>query len=251
VAEVIDQLIVEYEVALQKVAAVGQWEAPQEGLALGWLLIRNVATVTQLARHDEAFVTAAWSNTRVAFELATRIIWMLHPVDRYEAECRWLSFLEEYERIETTLAREVPSDAELHNDKADAIEKFRRSVIAVLPKGYRPYKVPKFWKMLETVDTPEMYQYYRQGSQYVHGGMYASASYSRNLGTKRTLGDFTSVTDWVLPLRLCWLSLLKASWFILDRLDVPEQAMPNWGALEERANTAFRRLALLAARPQT
>ena len=44
--------------------------------------------------------TAAWSNARVAFELSVRIIWMLQPTDRYEAECRWLAFLKEHEQAE-------------------------------------------------------------------------------------------------------------------------------------------------------
>jgi hypothetical protein len=241
-------MIVEYIRALRSVAVMGRWEAPQEGLALGWLLIRNVEAVAELARCDEVLVTAAWSNARVAFELATRIIWLLHPADRYEAECRWLSLLGEYEEIERKLAREVPAYADSHNEKADAIRSFREGVIAALPSGYRVRRMPNFLNMLKALDTPEMYQYYRQGSQYVHGGMYASASYSRNLGSKRTLGDFTSTVDWILPMRLCWLALRRAAWFILDRLEVPEQAMPHWGELGDDADTAFQALAFYATR---
>jgi hypothetical protein len=248
VAEVIDQMVAEYVAALRRAAVIGRWEAPQEGIALGWLLIRNVDAVTELARRDEVFVTAAWSNTRVAFELATRIIWMLRPGDRYEAECRWLSLLGEYEEIERKLSREVPSYADRHNEKADAIGNFRERVISALPSGYRVRRIPNFLNMLKALDTPEMYQFYRQGSQYVHGGMYASASYSRNIGYERDLGDFTSTFDWILPIRLCWLSLRKASWFILDRLEVREQAMPNWGELEEHADAAFQALAFYATR---
>jgi hypothetical protein len=248
VAEVIDQMVAEYVGALRSVAVIGRWEAPQEGIALSWLLIRNVDAVTELARLDEVFVTAAWSNTRVAFELATRIIWMLHPGDRYEAECRWLSLLGEYEEIERKLAREVPSNADRHNEKADAIGNFRERVILALPSGYRVRRIPNFLNMLKALDTPEMYQFYRQGSQYVHGGMYASTSYSRNLGYNRDLGDFTSTFDWILPMRLCWLSLRKASWFVLDRLEVREQAMPNWDELDEHADAAFQALAFCATR---
>jgi len=173
---------------------------------------------------------------------------MLHPVDRYEAECRWLALLGEYEKIERKLAREVPSDANRHNEKADIIGNFREGVIAALPSGYRVSGMPSFLNMLKSLDTPEMYQFYRQGSQYVHGGMYASASYSRNLGYERKLGDFTSTVDWILPMRLCWLSLRQASWFILDRLEVPKQAMPKWNKLEGRADAAFQVLAFSATR---
>lgn len=248
VAEVIEQLVSEYVRALRRVAVLGRWEAPREGLALGWLLIRSIEAAAELARRDEAFVTAAWSNTRVAFELATRIIWMLQPADRYGAECRWLSLLGEYEEIERKLAREAPSYADRHNEKADAIASFREGVIAALPSGYKVKGMPRFRDMLKALDTPEMYQFYREGSQYVHGGLYASASYSRNLGSARDLGDFTSTFDWILPMRLCWLSLRRASWFILDRLEVPEQAMPQWDQLEDYANTAFQELAVYATR---
>jgi hypothetical protein len=249
VAGVIDQMIDEYRRALRSVASMGPWEAPREGIALGWLLIRNVEAVAELARRDEVLVTAAWSNTRVAFELSTRIIWMLQPADRYEAECRWLSLLGEYEEIERKLAREVPSNSDLHNGKAEAIGTFREGVIAALPSGYRVLRMPSFLSMLNALDTSEMYQYYRQGSQYVHGGMYASASYSKDLGSYRILSDFTSTVDWVLPMRLCWLSLRNASRSILDRLEVTEQAMPQWGELKDHADIAFRALAFYATQP--
>ena len=152
-------MIAEYVRALRNVAVMGRWEAPQEGLALGWLLIRNVEAAVELARRDEVLVTAAWSNARVALELATRIIWMLHPADRYEAECRWLSLLGEYEEIERRLAREVPSYADRQNEKADIIRNFREGIIAALPSGYWVQRKPNFLNMLEALDTPEMYQF--------------------------------------------------------------------------------------------
>lgn len=62
-------MIVKYVAALRGVASIGRREAPQEGIVLGRLLIRNVEAVVEMARHDEVFVTAAWSNARMAFEL--------------------------------------------------------------------------------------------------------------------------------------------------------------------------------------
>jgi hypothetical protein len=91
--DAIDQMIDQYLMALRS-AEAGQWEAAREGGVLGLLLIRNVQAVVTLARHDEIMATAAWSNARVAFEHSVRITWMLYPADRYEAECRWLAFLE-------------------------------------------------------------------------------------------------------------------------------------------------------------
>lgn len=107
VAEAIEQMITQYCVALRSVAAVGKWEAPQEGLALGWLLIRNVEAVILMARHDEVLVTASWPNSRAAFELSARIIWMLQPDDRYAAECRWLALLGDWEKTERKLVEEA------------------------------------------------------------------------------------------------------------------------------------------------
>jgi hypothetical protein len=240
-AEAIDEMIDGYLVALRN-AEAGQWEAPKEGYVLGWLLIRNIQAVIALARQDEILATAAWSNARVAFEHSARIIWMLHPADRFEAECRWLAFLEEYERVERRIGREPSSDAGQRDQRAESIRNFREGVIAKLPAGYRPAKVPSLREMLNTLNTPQMYQLYQVGSQYVHGSMYAATGYSRNLGTERAIGDFTSTMDWILPMRLCWLSLREAAWFILDRLEVPEGSKPDWSALNERADGAFQAL---------
>lgn len=247
VAEAIEQMITQYCVALRSVAAVGKWEAPQEGLALGWLLIRNVEAVILMARHDEVLVTASWPNSRAAFELSARIIWMLQPDDRYAAECRWLALLGDWEKTERKLVEEVPDRAEFHIMRAESIRSFREGVISALPSGYVPAKKPNFHDTLTALNTPQMYRFYREGSQYVHGSMYASTNYSKNLGTRRNLGDFTSTVDWILPMRLCWLSLREATRFILDRLTVPQEAMPNWNELNRHTDTAFQALALYAA----
>ena len=207
-AETIDQMIDQYVVALRS-AEAGRWEAPKDGYALGWLLIRNVQAVIALARRDEIMVTAAWSNARVAFEHSVRIVWMLQPADRYEAECRWLAFLGEYENIERKIVSELSVDADLHAQRAEAIRDFREGVTAKLPNGYRPARVPNLREMLVALDNPQMYRLYQEGSQYVHGSMYAGSRYSKNLGTERILGDFTSIIDWILPMRLCWLSFAK------------------------------------------
>lgn len=155
VAEAIDQMIAQYLVAVRTAPAVGRWEAPQEGFALGWLVIRNVEAVIEMARHDEVFATAAWPNARVAFELSARIIWMLRPADRYEAECRWLAFLGEYESTERKLADAVPAYADRHTKRAESIRGYRDSVISALPLGYQAAKIPSFRDLLKVLDSPE------------------------------------------------------------------------------------------------
>lgn len=240
-AESIDEMIDQYLIALRN-AEADQWEAPKESYVLGWLMIRNIQAVLTLARQDEIMATAAWSNARAAFEVGVRIIWMLYPADRYEAECRWLSYLEEYGRAERRIGRESSSDAGQQNQRAEAIRSFREGVTAALPSGYRPARMPNFREMLNALNTPQMYQLYQLGSQYTHGSLYAATGYSRDLGTKRTIGDFSSTVDWILPVRLCWLSLREAAWCILDRLEVPEKVKPVWNALNMRTQTAFEAL---------
>lgn len=64
----------------------------------------------------------------------------------------------------------------------------------------------------------------------------------------RDLGDFTSLVDWILPLRLCWLSFREAAKFILHRLDVAHDAMLDWHEINRDADTAFEALAAQAVR---
>jgi hypothetical protein len=52
VADVIDQLINQYRMALRGATETGRWEAPREGYALGWLLVRNIEAVIEMARRD-------------------------------------------------------------------------------------------------------------------------------------------------------------------------------------------------------
>lgn len=159
VADFIDQAIEKYCSALRQVKSIGHWEAPQEGIALGWLLIRNTEAVILMARSDEVLVTAAWANSRVTFELSARIIWMLQHDDHYAAECRWLAFLLEWEKTEKALARDLPDRADFHNERATAIGNFREGVTKALPSGYRAAAMPNFRDLLTALDNPEMYRF--------------------------------------------------------------------------------------------
>ena len=102
--------------------------------------------------------------------------------------------------------------------------------------------------MLIALNTPQMYRFYREGSQYVHGSMYAGTSYSKDLGIMRKLGDFTSTVDWILPLRLCWLSLRESTKIILARLAVPQGAMPNWNEVNKLTDATFQELVSYAVK---
>jgi hypothetical protein len=65
----------------------GTWEAPIQAWAMRIVMVRNIEAVTTMARHDEVMATAAWSNSRAAFENAIRICWLLYPGDRLRARC--------------------------------------------------------------------------------------------------------------------------------------------------------------------
>lgn len=243
VAQIIEKAIDQYIRALQSISTLGRWEAPIEGWSLSWLLIRNIEAVVDMARHDEVLVTAAWSNVRVVFEQSVRIQWMLEPDDRYEAECRWLALLAEYEKFEGDMAKEAPADGNLHSEREKSIRGFRLGVIDKLPDNYRPAKKPNLRDMLNAINNSDLYRFYREGSQYVHGGMYGSGSYRHNLGNERLTGDFTSTVDWILPMRLCWLSFRNMAIIVLYRLGVTREAAPNWAELTRAANSAFDSLA--------
>jgi hypothetical protein len=246
VTAALEHMISRYLEALRSTPPIGRWEAPQEGATMSWLLIRNVEAVIELARLDEVLVTAAWCNARAAFELSARIIWMLQPDDPYQAECRWLAYLEEWEKVERNIANEAPGHAERHTQRAEAIRAIRERITAALPNDYQAARKPRFQELLTALNSAEMYQYYREGSQYVHGSMYASASYSKNLGSLRNFGEFTSAFDWILPLRLCWLSLREAARMVLRRLEAPARAMPNWKELNRDTDATFDALASYA-----
>ncbi|MYV77976.1 hypothetical protein GT352_29190 [Streptomyces sp. SID1046] len=224
---------------------LGKWEAPAEARALSNLMIRNLEATLLLARTDEVMVGAAWTCGRSVFEHAVRIMWLLHPDDAYDRECRWLGVLADTERSHRLVAEAMenaptgPAGAN-HREMADAMQAFRDGVTALLPAGYTPQKPPSFERMLRSIDSTQMYRFYREGSQFVHGSMWGTALYRRNLGVDAQFGEFTRTEDWIVPLSLCWLSLRNAGWVLLDRLQAPQC---DWERLGNAVDSDFRRLA--------
>ncbi|MFF7852579.1 DUF5677 domain-containing protein [Streptomyces sp. NPDC007910] len=223
----------------------GHWEAPAEGKALSHLMVRNLQAALVMARADEGLAGAAWASTRVVFEHAVRIIWLLYPNDPFERECRWLGFLKDTERFHKLVAEAMENDptssgGPIHRDRANKMRTFREGVTAKLPTGYAPQRPPSFEQMLQSVDSAEMYRFYREGSQYVHGSMWGTALYRTNLGNDAEFGDFTHTVHWVLPLRLCWLSLRNAGRILLDRLQAPQC---DWEQLGHAVDHDFQKLA--------
>ncbi|WP_405901862.1 DUF5677 domain-containing protein [Streptomyces sp. NBC_00656] len=248
-ADTLDDAIGHILQARSGLVGADEWEAPREAWAMSNLLIRNIEAVLLMARTDEVMVSAAWANARCAFEQGVRIIWLLKPTDRYASEGRWLGFLAEAERFHRLVAEAAEQAPELPNSTAhreleQKMRHFREQVTAALPAGYAPKKPPKFESMLREIDAATMYRFYREGSQYVHGSMWGTATYRKNLGTHAVYGDFSTTADWILPLRLSWLSLRNVGMILLNRLAPPDVTPTcDWEALERSVNRAFEVLA--------
>lgn len=225
---------------------LGEWEAPIEGLSLTGVCIRNIKAAAILARDDELLAPAVWPNARNAFELATRVIWLLHPSDRFDSEVRWLALLQEYERFHERMASEPLTSVETGMNYvaiARQVRAFRLGVEARLPHGYVPQpRIPSVREMLKESGSEVMYRVYVQGSQYLHGSMVGSATFRKNLGTALQSGEFSKISDWILPLRVCWLSLRNAGGFVIDRLTGGSRKI-DWSSVEPRIDAAFLALA--------
>ncbi|MFI9781083.1 DUF5677 domain-containing protein [Streptomyces sp. NPDC051956] len=210
----------------------GQWEAPLEARALSNFMVRNIEAVLVMARTDEVMLPAAWVNARVVFEHAVRILWLLDPDDPMARECRWLGFLADAERSHRLVAEETKGTpgSDVYCKNAQAMREFREGVTAVLPDGYSPQKPPSFQAMLQSIDSPRLYSIYREGSQYVHGSMWGTASYRKHLGNSAQFGEFVGPQGWILPLQLCWLSLRNAGRMLLARIPAPQR---DWEAVDE------------------
>lgn len=253
-ADTLEACIARFLQARAGLLGTNPWEAPRKGWALSNLMVRNIEAVLVMARTDEVLVSAAWTNARCAFEQSVRIIWMLNTPDPYISESRWLGFLADAERFHRLVADssekepDLPSTAR-HREIENGMREFREGASARLPEGYKVQKPPSFEAMLRALDGGGMYRYYREGSQYVHGSMWGTSVYRRNLGIHAQFGDFTDTWDWVLPLRLCWLSLRNAGEILVSRLG-DGTASCDWDAVAQRVTVDFEAL-VLGRRPQT
>lgn len=224
----------------------GKWEAPIEAWALSNLLLRNVEAVSVLARTDEVLAVAAWANTRNAVDLSSRILWLLQPTNRFDAEARWMALVWEYVRYFERMATQADVDADLSSrfrSIADQVEGFAEGVTERLPPGRSiPTGVPSVKNTLQSLNIPPLYRVYIEGSQYMHGTMRASSAFRSGLGVEKRLGETTSSTDWVLPLRTCWICLWTVADQVLMKLG-KEPGNIEWGELPENLETALIELA--------
>jgi hypothetical protein len=201
-------------------APTGEYEAPLEAWNLSSLVIRTLDDLCLMARTDMALVAPAMQCARAALEHTVRAIWLLHPPERFAAEVRWLALVQELEKYEAWLAREAGSvqEREKHQTSSDRIRLFREGVAGRLPVGYQPLgALPNMRQMMSEIGIGQVYEHYRTLSQPVHGTMRATRLFHRNLENTLVFGDFSSLFDWILPMRISWIGIRELQEMLLFR----------------------------------
>jgi hypothetical protein len=218
--------------------------SPVEGLVMSWNVARNVQAVTLLARADELLLPAAWANTRTAFEVGVRIIWVLFPGDPKQSELRLLPMLDEYARYHENMDAENAtfSIRGSHKKSATELRTYLTLARAKIPDGYQePPGIPKMQLMLTETENANLYAAYIEASQYQHGSMAASAAYRRASGA---FAEVVNLREWLLPVRLSWITLREVANFVSLRMT---GRVFDWGALPGEIDSLIK--ALEAADP--
>jgi len=210
---------------------LGRYESEVEAYILQKLVVRQAEATILMARHDLVFLPAAHVTARSCFETHVRIRWMLHPIDPFERETRWVLHLksgaDQWSKFEKS---PVVSDfwrAKFGQQK-QALDTFGREISDLLTKeGYTtPGKSPNLWEMLKELGQPELYMFYVGMSAFAHSNFEAATIYRKNLGCGKELGEFVSARDWVLPLSVVGKSLFGTSLRILELVEAPPDAFP-------------------------
>jgi hypothetical protein len=247
VADLLDEAIGDFLTCRTAVRPEAEWEAPLEAWAISNLMIRNIEAAAVLARHDEVLAPAAWANARNVFDAATRILWLLTPAERFEAEARWITLLVERERFHLRMAAVLEEDGDQeasgHRHRASRVRDFHEGVAAKLPATHSvPRRPPPADQLLRELGVAGMYRLYIEGSQYMHATMAATSMYIDRDEVGRKPTESLAVIDWILPLRTCWICLYNAGWFVIDRLS-PGHHWDVTQKLGTRVDAGFRELA--------
>ncbi len=202
-------------VGLELKPAAPLYEADREAIFMMWLLIRYVESVIVLARRDLILLPGASLSARTAFEVGTKILWLLDPGDPFEREVRWLAHLKTEEVFHRKMAKEMGKPT---FSQADAIENFRISIEKLLPSKYQLIKhLPNLRDMLSSIGEERKYTIYIILSQYIHGTHSATSLYRQNLGDAVIVNDKTSPSHWKVPLSACYFGLASAGCRIFQR----------------------------------
>ena len=213
-----DCLIERYLACLGTIrGTICRFEAETEAYTILKLILRHLEAVCKLARHDLVMLPSAVVLSRAAFEASIRARWMLHPVDPYEREVRWVLHL----RSATDHCSKLERSAHTSKDMAAAYARRRESYQGfdrdisklLVERGYTlPKQAPNIWEMLNDLGEPHLYQFYILLSAYTHTNFEAGGLYRNNLGCGKKLGEFITARDWHLPLQVAW-----SSFFLVAR----------------------------------
>jgi len=215
VCDLLEQIIDQMLEARETFPLLGEYEANDESLLLLYLIIRDIESVTHLARKDLVLLPSAMKLTRSVFEMSMKTLWMLEPQDPFDREVRWLAQLQTeevfYDRISKRLDAIGIDSAKTVRIKNE-ISTFRLNVTGALPKSYKPIaQIPDLASMMKAINEEGKYLTYIFLSQYSHGTHVATGLYRKNLGNEKKFDEYITPKDWAPLLRLCWYCLAKTS----------------------------------------
>lgn len=220
-ADLLDEVIRRFLTARMRAPVSGKYEADVEANLLLLLVIRHVEGVVTLARRDLVLLPPGWAAARAAFECSLTAAWLLQREEPFAREERWLAHLKNGERFYRRVAkrlRTLGDDGNRAEEKAQAIQAFRREVEQALPAPYAPrQRFPTFDELVTELGVERTYLAYMVASQPIHGTHVATEQFRRNLGNLKETGDFTKPSDWHGPLEICWYSLASGGSVLLAR----------------------------------
>ena len=232
-----------------------RYEANAEAWVLFRQIIRHVEAITELAKNDLVLLPPALALARVAFEITTRILWMLHPDEVFDREARFLAHLaseEEYWGRSAALLEEFGYDGKHWQEQRDRVRRFRTAVEELLPPGTnRVTAIPNFRAMLKEIGDELRYGHYIRLSQFSHGSHAAGGIYRKGLGGGKMVKEFVYPESWAEPLSCAWWCIAMGGCAILRRLgddparflskelfDKVEEALNKVRNAKTQANTA-------------
>ncbi len=226
VCELLDRVVGDFIATRRETLPSPKYEAEIEASNLFNLAIRNLEGVVALARRDLILLPPALVAARACFEAAVKAAWLVNADDPFDREARWLVHLASEERYLNRISRIADRSQRLKWDVANlrtkekSIRNFRLAVEAKLPPHIRRLeRSPPFDAMLAELGSEALYLFYVKLSQTAHGEHAATWLYrAGGLGTENRSGEFITPGDWLIPLRVGFLSFTHPAQIFLGRV---------------------------------
>jgi hypothetical protein len=245
VADALDAVVLKY-LALER-GVEATLTPPVQGLAMSWIVARNVQAVALLARTNELFIPAAWANTRTAFEVGVRLIWLLRPDDAMERQMRFLAMYNEYAEYHELMAREQSPNffSDRHEVAAKSVRSDLAKILTLVPQGYKvPKRLPDVRTALKDIRNEALYALYKEGSQFQHGSLAATAVYLR---ASQSFDEVVNLREWALPVRTAWTIFREVTIAVTLRLS---RKRLDWRETSDRIDALILALAEADQSPQ-